>query len=155
MKTNQLYLTYCLLFEERSKVLFKLPCCPSDEHDVKSFIDTIESFTRAKVMLMVLLSTRSFKSLLPLKDKIEDRPCLIHEGQCPCKLRYIGETKRKTKVCWRKHEDIDTTRKVLLVAPSYFRRRRILREFFIAIGKPALNDQLDHYCLSLFGHGIT
>ena len=151
MKTNQLYLTGCLLFEERSKTLFKLPCCPSNEHDVKSFIDTIESFTRGKIMLMVLLSTRSFKSLLPLKDKIEHRPSLIHEGQCPCKLRYIGETERKIKVRSRKYEDSDgkhlmenashkLTWKVLSVAPSYVRRRRILGDFFIAIGKTALND---------------
>ena len=97
MKTNQLYLTYCLLFEERSNVLFKLPCCPSDEHDVKSFIDTIESFTRGKVMLMVLLSTRSFTSLLPLKDKIEDRPCLIHEGQCLVNYATLEKQKGKLK----------------------------------------------------------
>ena len=151
MKTNQLYLTGCLLFAECSKTLFKLPCCPSNEHDVESFIDTIESFTRGKIILMVLLSTRSFKSLLPLKDKIEHRPCLIHEGQCPCNLRYNGETKRKIKVRSRKHEDPNgkhlmenashkLTWKVLSVAPSYVRRRRILGDFFIAIGKTALND---------------
>ena len=42
------------LFEERSKVLFKLPYCPSNEHDVKRFIDRVESFTGGKVMFTVL-----------------------------------------------------------------------------------------------------
>ena len=38
------------------------------------------------------------------------------------------------------------TWKVLSAAPSHFHRRRILTEFFIAISKTALNDQLErHY----------
>ena len=42
------------LFEEHSKVLFKLPYYPSNEYDVKRFIDRIESFTGGKIMLIVL-----------------------------------------------------------------------------------------------------
>ena len=42
------------LFEERNKILFKLPYCPSNEHNVKRFIDRIESFTGDKIMLIVL-----------------------------------------------------------------------------------------------------
>ena len=93
------------LFEERSKVLFKLPYCPSNEHDVKRFIDRIESFTGGKVMLIVLWSTRNIKSLFPLKDKVAHRSCVIYEGQCSCKLSYIGETKRNSEVRWREHEN--------------------------------------------------
>ena len=146
------------LFEERSKVLFRLAYCPSNEHDVKRFIDRIESFTGSKVILIVLWSTRNIKSLFPLKDKVAHRSCVIYEGQCSCKLRYIGETKRNSEVRWREHENPAGktepakhlmenashmfTWKVLSDAPSHFRRRRILEVFFIAIRKPALNDQL-------------
>ena len=47
------------------------------------------------------------------------------------------------------------TWKVLSAAPSYFHRRKILEEIFIALRKPALNDQSEHDSLSLFRHGIT
>ena len=49
------------LSEKRSKVLSKLPHCPSNEHDVKRFIDRIKSFTGGKIMLIVLRSTRNIK----------------------------------------------------------------------------------------------
>ena len=56
------------LFDWRNKVLFKLPCCLSNEGDAKCFIDEIESFTNGKLKLIVLWSTRNIKSLFPLKD---------------------------------------------------------------------------------------
>ena len=159
------------LFEERSKVLFKLRYCPSNEHDVKRLTGRIENFTGGKVMLIVLWSTRNIKSLFPLKDKVAHKSCVIYEGQCSCKLSYIGETKREGEVRWREHENPagktepakrvmgnasrKFTWKVLSAAPSHFRRRRILEAFFIAIRKPALNDQLEHHSLSLFRHAIT
>ena len=102
-------------------------------------------------MLIVLWSTRNIKSLFPLKDKVVHRSCVIYEGQCSCKLSYIGETKRKHLMENASHK---FTWKVLLDAPSHF-CRRILEAFFIAIRKPALNDQLEHHSLSLFRHGIT
>ena len=37
------------LFDQIKKVLFKLPFCPSNERDVKHFIDKIESFTNEKL----------------------------------------------------------------------------------------------------------
>ena len=81
------------LFEERSKVLFKLPYCPINEYDVKRFIDKIESFTAGKIMLIVLWSTRNIKSLFPLKDRVAHRSREIYEGKCSCKTSYIGEEK--------------------------------------------------------------
>ena len=30
---------------------------------------------------------------------------MIHEGQCSFDLRYIGETKGKSKVRWKEHKD--------------------------------------------------
>ena len=71
---------------------------------LKTFIDRIESFTGGKIMLVVLWSTRNITSLFPLKDKVAHPSCKIYEGQCSCKLSYIGETKRNNKVRWRKHE---------------------------------------------------
>ena len=50
------------LFDQRKKVLFKLPYCPSNERDVKRFIDKIESFTNGKLKFIVLWSTRNIKS---------------------------------------------------------------------------------------------
>ena len=42
------------LFEERRKILFKLPYCPRNEYEVKRFIKKIESFTEGKRMLINL-----------------------------------------------------------------------------------------------------
>ena len=122
-------------------------------------------------MIIVLWSARNIKSLFPLKDKVAHRSCVIYEGKCSCGLSYIGETERNSEVRWKEHEDpagksepakrlIENvyhqfTWKVLSVAPSHFRRRKILEAFFIALRKPALNDQLEHHSLSLFRHGIT
>ena len=99
------------------------------------------------------------------------RSCVIYEGRCSCKLSYIGETKRNSEVRWKEDEDPagksepakhlikndshKFTWKVLSIATSHFCRRKILEAFFIALRKPALNDQLEHDSLSLFRHGIT
>ena len=58
---NQLIITDWL-FEERSKFLFKLPCCPSNELDVVKFIERIKSFTGGKVTLM--WSTKNINLLM-------------------------------------------------------------------------------------------
>ena len=121
-------------------------------------------------MLIILWSTINIKSLFPLKDKVAHQSCVIYEGQCSCKLSYIGVMKRNSEVRWREHKDpagktepakhlMENTShkfawKVLSAAPSHFHRRRILEVFFIATRKPALNDQLEHHSLSLFQHGI-
>ena len=99
------------------------------------------------------------------------RSCIIYEGQCSCKLSYIGELKSNSQVRWREHKDpagksepqnylMDNTYhkftlKVLSAALSHFCRRKTLEAFSIAIRKPALKDQLEHHSLSLFHHGIT
>ena len=107
-------------------------------------------------MLIVLWSTRKIKSLFSLRDKVAHRSCEIYEGQCSCKLSYIGKTKRNGEVRLKEHEDpaeksepakllIENashkfTWKVLSAAPSHFCRRKILEAFFIALRKSALND---------------
>ena len=60
--------------------LFKLPYCPSNEHDFKRFIDRTESFTEDKIMLIVLWSTRNIKSFFQLKNKVAHRSWVIHDG---------------------------------------------------------------------------
>ena len=109
------------LFEERSKALYKMPYWPSNEHDVKRFIEWIESPSGGKIMLTVLWSTKNIKPLFRLKDKVVD----------PTKhfLEYASH-----KFIW----------KVLSTAPSHFRRRNILEAFFNALWA------LEHQSLSLF-----
>ena len=149
------------LFEERIKILFKLPYCPKNEYEVKRFIEKIESCTEGKIMLIVLWSTRNIKSLFTLKDKVAHRSCKIYEGKCSCKSSYIEETKRNSEVHWKDHKDpagklepakhlIENTSykftwKVLLIAPTHFCRRKILEAIFMALRKLALNDQLEHH----------
>ena len=43
--------------------------------------------------------------MFPIKDKVANRSCVIHEGQCSFDLKYIGETKGKSKVRWKEHKD--------------------------------------------------
>ena len=43
-------------------------------------------------MVIVLWSTRNIKCLFSLKYKVAHRSSVIYEGQCSCKLSYIGET---------------------------------------------------------------
>ena len=93
------------LFEGRSKTLFKLHYCLRNEHDVKTFIEIIDSFTGRKIMLTELRLTRNIKSFFPLKDIVAHRSGVIYEGKCSCKLSYIGETKRNREVCWKEQED--------------------------------------------------
>ena len=159
------------LFDQRKKVLFKLPYCPSNERDVKRFIDEIESFTNGKLKFIVLWSTRNKKSLFPLKDQVKHLPCVIYEGKYSCGRRYIVETIRNSDIRWNKHESATGrsepakhladnkshifTWKVLASAPLYFRKRKILEAFFITKLKPDLNDQIEHHALSLFRHGVT
>ena len=159
------------LFDQRKKVLFKLPYCPSNERDVKRFIDKIESFTDGKLKFIVLWSTSNIKSLSPLKDRVKHLPCVIYEGKCSCGRRYIGGTIRNSDIRWNEHESTTGksepakhladnkshmfTWKVLASAPLNFCKRKILEAFFITKLKPDLNDQIKHHALSLFRHGVT
>ena len=58
------------LFEKRSKVLFKLHYCPSNEHDVRRFIGIIESFTGGKIMLIILWLTRKLNLCSHIKTNL-------------------------------------------------------------------------------------
>ena len=159
------------LFDQRKKVLFKLPYCPSNERDVKRFIDKIESFTDGKLKFIVLWSTSNIKSSFPLKDRVKHLPCVIYEGKCSCGRRYIGGTIRNSDIRWNEHESTTGksepakhladnkshmfTWKVLASIPLHFRKRKILEVFFITKLKPDLNDQIEHHAFSLFRHGVT
>ena len=48
------------LFHQRKKVLFKLSYCPSNERDVKRFIDEIESFTNGKLKFINIMLCHYF-----------------------------------------------------------------------------------------------
>ena len=83
-----------MLFDQRKMILFKLPYYPSNERDVKRFIDKLQSFTNEKLKFIVLWSTRNIKSLFPLKDRAKHLSCVIYEGVCSCGKRFICETIR-------------------------------------------------------------
>ena len=158
------------LFDQRKKVLFKLPYSPSNERDTKRFIDKIESFTYGKLKFIVLWSTRNIKSLFPLKDRVKHLSFVIYEGKCSCGRRYIGETIGNSNIRWNEHESTTGksepakhladnkshmfTWKVLASAPLNFHKRKILEAFFITKLKPDLNDQIEHHTLSLFRMGL-
>ena len=159
------------LFDRRKKLLFKLPYCPSNERDVKRFIDKIESFTNGKLKFIVLWSTRNIKSLFPLKDRVKHLSCVIYEGKCLCSRCYIGETIRNSDIRWSEHESATGksepakhladnkshmfTWKILASASLHFCKRKILEVLFITKLKPDLNNQIEHHALSLFRHGVT
>ena len=158
------------LFDQRKKVLFKLPKCPSNDRDVKRFIDKIESFINGKVNFIVLWSTRNIISLFPLKDRVKHMSYVLYEGKRSCVRRYIGQTIRNNNIRWNEHES--TTGKseaakhladsrshmftwnILASGPFHFRKRKILEAFFITKLKPDLNDQIEYHALSLFRHGV-
>ena len=158
-------------FDNSKKITFKLPYCQRNELEVKRFIDIIESFCEEKWHVVVLWSTRSIKSLFPLKDRVMHRSCVIYEGLCSCGKRYIGETVRNSETRWIEHEDSEGksepakhlrnhtehsfTWKILSPAPSHWRKRKIFEAFYICSLKPELNNQVEHHTLSLFRHGIT
>ena len=88
----------------KNAVRFYLYC-----HDVKKFIDRIESFTRGKIMLIVLWclnynNNRDIKSLFPLNDKVACQSFSNCGWQCYCNSRYLRETKRNSEVRWKEHE---------------------------------------------------
>ena len=86
------------LFDQRKKVLFKLPYCPSNKRDVKGF-------SNGKSKFIVLWSTRNIKSLFPLKDQVKHLSCVIYEGNFSCGRLYIGETIRNSDILWNEHEN--------------------------------------------------
>ena len=156
------------LFDQRKKVLFKLPYCPSNERDVKRFIDKIESFTNGKLKFIVLWSTRNIKSLFPLKDRVKHLSYVIDEGKCSCGRRYIAETIKNSGIRWNEHVNhvqevnqnlsntlLITNHICLLGKSLHFLKRKILEAFFVTKLKPDLNDQIEHHALSLFRHGVT
>ena len=95
-------------------------------------------------MLMVLWSTRNIKSSFIFKDKAEQASCVIHEGQCPCNIRYIRETKRNSEVRLKEYKgpaglepaknlkenaSHKITWKVLSTTPLHYSRRKIMEAF--------------------------
>ena len=146
------------LFDQRKKVLFKLPYCPSNERDVKRFIDKIESFTNGKLKFIVLWSTRNIKSLFPLKDRVKYLSFVIYEGKCSCGRWYRGQTIRNSDIRWNGHESttgksqpakhLADTKSHMFYLQSF--GVSTFEALFITKLKPDLNDQIEHHALSLF-----
>ena len=109
--------------------------------------------------------------MFPLKDQVKHLSSVIYEGKCSCGIRYIGETIRNSDIGWNEHESTKGkskpakhltdnkshmfTWKVLASAPLHCHKQEILEAFFITKLKPDINNQIEHYALSLFQHGVT
>ena len=68
------------LFDEKRVLTVRLPFCPKNEEDSKSFICNLEQYTAEKVTFKIIWNTRNIRSLFPLKDKVTHRSCCIYEG---------------------------------------------------------------------------
>ena len=111
------------------------------------------------------------KTLFKLKDRCIHPACKIYKVVCICGEAYIGETIRNVKTRWKEHNtpsdksnpskhsngylDNTFTWSIICNVPTNKFKRKIVEAYFIAIIKPALNDQLDSDLLHLFRNGIT
>ena len=160
------------LFDERKTLVIRLPFCPLNEQTSKTFVQSLENYTRGKYTFKIIWNTRNIRSLFPLKDRVQHVSCVIYEGTCSCGEKYIGETNRIADIRWSEHNNpsIDSsdpakhlyentthsfTWKILTSAPQKVLRRRILESYFIAKFKPKINVQSTPRQLFLFRHGIT
>ena len=109
--------------------------------------------------------------MFPLKDKYDNKSCVIYKGDCSCGSRYTGETKRNAEV--RRNEHNNPTKcsepskhlrnninhyftwTVTSHAPKNANIRKNLEASYIALWKPDLNEQKDFERLVFFRNGVT
>ena len=125
----------------------------------------------------ILLSTKLFvnkvtlSSTLKFKDTVVYIHNVIYKGECSCKEKYVDEAKRNATTKWAEHKVTNGTSepakhistnpshefewKVLSRAPDDWRKRRILKAFFIKMLNSSINDHRDIKNLCLFRNGIT
>ena len=159
------------LFDDRERIVIKLPYCYSNETLSKTFLSRLFVFTGDKYKLMIVWETRKVRTLFPLKDKVKHASCIIYEGNCTCGSTYIGESIRNADTRWSEHavsSNESEPSKHLLTNPTHsftwtvlsmaarnILKRKILEAYFIIKFKPSLNEQLDQRRLVLFKHGVT
>ena len=110
-------------------------------------------------------------SLLKLYDKSLHPACKIYHDVCSCGETYIGETIKNMETRWNEHNmrlaksnpsmhlNSNVTHhfswSVICKAPVKKFTCKILQEYFIALLKSTLNDQIESDLLHLFKNGIT
>ena len=158
------------MFEERRKVLMKLPYSQDTEKLSKRFINKLNTFTDGRFMFIILWKTRKIKSLFNLKDKNRHKSNVIYRAECSCGETYIGETKRNFEVRKAEHENKSHnseparhlakypthayTWNIACTEKTTF-RRKIIEGLLIACEKPTLNKQVQCSIAKLFPSGIT
>lgn len=159
------------LFEDRRKVIIRLPYCEMNERDTRIFSDRLSRFTNDKYIFVILWQTRKIRSLFPLKDKSKWPACVIYQGECSCGETYIGETDRNVNERWSEHNTpsgksepakhlVDKPThvfvwNVLSLAPNHKIKRKILEDYYIMIMSPTLNEQIASNVIRLFRNGVT
>ena len=124
-----------------------------------------------KYNFRIIWNTRKIKSLFSLKDKNNNPDCVIYKGTCNCGETYIGETDRNVKIRWEEHNKSthnsepakhiknNTTHKfeweILTNASKFYKKRKILENYYIVKYNPSLNDQNNFDYLNLFRWGVT
>ena len=94
------------LFEITKPFIFvEIPYCELNEIKSKHFLKKFHKFTNNSFRIVITWKTRNIRSLFPLKDKTDYKPCVIYKGDCSCGSRYIGETKRNAEVRWNEHNN--------------------------------------------------
>ena len=151
--------------------MVKIPYYEENENASKHFIRKFEAFANQRYRIAIKWITRKVKSLFKVKSKNPHPSCVICKGKCSCGEEYIGETERNMEKCWSEHnnptEKNEPARhlsnnighlfawEILMPAPKEKRTRKILEEFFIAVQKPSVNEQVKSNVLHLFRNGIT
>ena len=160
------------LFAKPKKfILVEIPYCISNENTVKRFLEKFQSFVHQKFDIAVKWSAEKIRSLFGLKDKNPHPACKIYAGICFCSANYIGETKRNVEIRWNEDENPNKDSKpannlrnfpdnkfdckILLMAPTNAKLRKIMESSMIALKQPSLNEQLDFDQLILFRNGVT
>ena len=101
-----LYFVYSVLFEIAKPLIFiKIPYCELNEIKSKHFLKKFHKFTNNNFRMVITWKTRNIRSLFPLKDKIDNKSCVIYKEDCSCGSRYVGETKRYVEVRWNEHNN--------------------------------------------------
>ena len=109
--------------------------------------------------------------MFPLKDKNDYKSHVIHKGDCTCRSRYIGETRRNVEVRWNEHNNLTKRSEpskhlrsninhyflwaVISNASKNAKTKKNLETSYVAFWKPDLNEVKDFERLVLFRNGFT
>ena len=91
-------------FDGRKTVVTNLSICKKIEHFSKYVKYELKYYTNGKVKFNIIRATKKIKSLLKIKDDVQDLSCVIHQGIYSCRNNYVVETMRNTATRLDEHE---------------------------------------------------